>query len=426
MGNTETVKKKIAFVVVRYGTDINGGAELHCRMLAERLADRYDVEILTTCVKNYVSGINDLESGESHVNGILVRRFPVNPVNDGLSEYDYVRKAKAPRRLRQFLRKTGLLGFVSSIFPIWKWGYGNDVEALKHNLFHSPELDRYISENKDRYDVFIGITADYPPFYYTAMHAGEKMLAIPTLHDTKISYRSYLTNIFPQIKYTGFNTDAERKLAKILFGKGLKESGIISVGIESPEPAEWSEVKRKFGLPDKYFCYIGRIEKGKVGKLLEYHASYCRKNPGQAIPVVMVGQVFQDVGETADTIFTGFVSDSEKRAILMHAALLINPSTYESLSLIVLEALNDNVPVLVNGHCNALKEHCIRSGGAVKYYTGKKSFCKALKTVICNNPKHERMIKLGHQYYLENYSWDIIMPRLHKAIEYISGDGSGV
>lgn len=35
-------KDKIAFVVVRYGADINGGAEYHCRMLAERLVDDYD------------------------------------------------------------------------------------------------------------------------------------------------------------------------------------------------------------------------------------------------------------------------------------------------------------------------------------------------------------------------------------------------
>ena len=39
-------KDKIAFVVVRYGADINGGAEYHCRMLAERLVDDYDVEVL--------------------------------------------------------------------------------------------------------------------------------------------------------------------------------------------------------------------------------------------------------------------------------------------------------------------------------------------------------------------------------------------
>ena len=51
-------KEKIAFIVVRYGKDINGGAEYHCRMLAERLVNDYDVEVLTTCVKNYVTGDN--------------------------------------------------------------------------------------------------------------------------------------------------------------------------------------------------------------------------------------------------------------------------------------------------------------------------------------------------------------------------------
>lgn len=52
-------KEKIAFIVVRYGKDINGGAEYHCRMLAERLVNDYDVEVLTTCVKNYVTGDNE-------------------------------------------------------------------------------------------------------------------------------------------------------------------------------------------------------------------------------------------------------------------------------------------------------------------------------------------------------------------------------
>ena len=46
-------KENIAFVVVRYGLNINGGAEYHCRMLAERLTNDYNVEVLTTCVDNY-------------------------------------------------------------------------------------------------------------------------------------------------------------------------------------------------------------------------------------------------------------------------------------------------------------------------------------------------------------------------------------
>lgn len=67
-------KEKIAFIVVRYGKDINGGAEYHCRMLAERLVNDYDVEVLTTCVKNYVTGDNEYPEGEEILNGVLVLR----------------------------------------------------------------------------------------------------------------------------------------------------------------------------------------------------------------------------------------------------------------------------------------------------------------------------------------------------------------
>ena len=46
--------KKIAFINVRYGAGINGGSEVHCRMLAERLRDKYDVEGLTTTLKTNI------------------------------------------------------------------------------------------------------------------------------------------------------------------------------------------------------------------------------------------------------------------------------------------------------------------------------------------------------------------------------------
>ena len=34
-------KEKVAFVVVRYGKNINGGAEYHCQMLAERYVSSF-------------------------------------------------------------------------------------------------------------------------------------------------------------------------------------------------------------------------------------------------------------------------------------------------------------------------------------------------------------------------------------------------
>lgn len=72
---------KIAFVVVRYGLDVNGGAEYHVRMLAERLANKYHVEVLTTCVKDYITGDNYFFEGEEIINQVLVRRFQVDPVD---------------------------------------------------------------------------------------------------------------------------------------------------------------------------------------------------------------------------------------------------------------------------------------------------------------------------------------------------------
>ena len=72
------MKKKILFVVQRYGLEVNGGAELHCRQLAERLKDDYDVSVLTTCAIDYVTWKNEYKEGIEHINGVKVIRKKVD------------------------------------------------------------------------------------------------------------------------------------------------------------------------------------------------------------------------------------------------------------------------------------------------------------------------------------------------------------
>ena len=73
---------KIAFIVQRYGTEILGGSEYHCRLIAERLAERHQVEVLTSCARDYITWQNEYAEGADRVRGVTVRRFPTTQVRD--------------------------------------------------------------------------------------------------------------------------------------------------------------------------------------------------------------------------------------------------------------------------------------------------------------------------------------------------------
>ena len=66
---------KIAFIVPRYGTEILGGAEYHCRLGAERMAERHQVDVLTTCARDATTWQNEYPEAPDRIRGVMVRRF---------------------------------------------------------------------------------------------------------------------------------------------------------------------------------------------------------------------------------------------------------------------------------------------------------------------------------------------------------------
>ena len=72
------MKKKLCFVVQRYGVEINGGAEAYCRIYAEKLVRIYDITVITTCAIDYQEWNNHYQEGETVINGVTVHRFKVD------------------------------------------------------------------------------------------------------------------------------------------------------------------------------------------------------------------------------------------------------------------------------------------------------------------------------------------------------------
>ncbi|MFV0546645.1 MAG: glycosyltransferase family 4 protein [Bacteroides sp.] len=410
------MKDKIAFVVTGYGKEINGGVEQHCRMLAERLTNDYNIEVLTTCVKNYKTGGNDLPPGTEWINGVQVRRFEADPVDRDLHDY-YVRKSKRSTRLRKHLYQLGLLSFISSIHPLWTFGREMELKVLRSYPTYSSSLIRFLSENRSHYKAVIPLNVSFPLAYFATNCCPQKTIVIPTMHHESSSFRSLLTETFIHAAYIGFNTAAEEKLAESIFGRKLAPHGIISVGIEEAVDADWLLTKKKYNLPENYLLYVGRVDSGKMSKLVEYYLGYKKKYQDSDLKLVLVGGLFTNPISHPDIFYTGFVNDGEKSVIIQKAKVLVNPSRFESLSLILLEGMKKKKAMLVNGNCTVLKEHCENSGGAAIYYQHKADFISKLHSVEQSESRRIQMGDKGRKYVEENYDWAVILDRLRRVID---------
>lgn len=402
-------KGKIALVTIRYGEEINGGAEYHCRMLAERLVDDYDVEVLTTCVSNYNTGINELPEGVEMINGVLARRFKVAPI-DGENHELYSKEEKPVRKWRHLLLRLGLLRYISTLYPVWTCKRDIEMKAFKSYRFYSSDMCDFVKREKNSYRAFIPINMAESTTFFTAMEVPEKTILIPTMHKQNIFFKASQIEVMTKVAYIGFNTMAESRLAEHTFGRRMSPHGILSVGIETSKPASWKETKKKYELPDEYLLYIGRVTSGKIGPLLEYFNEYKKRNKKSSLKLVLIGgvDVNQQFTQSSDIICTGFVNDEEKMAILQHAKIVVNSSKFENLSLMMLEAMSRK-PVLVNWNCDVLKEHCVMSNYAALYYTRQSSYISKLYLLDTSPDLREQMAEKAKKYVKEYYDWTIIL-----------------
>jgi glycosyltransferase involved in cell wall biosynthesis len=180
----------------------------------------------------------------------------------------------------------------------------------------------------------------------------------------------------------------------------------VGVGINIPDKIDAASFVQKYNLDD-FIIFVGRVDESKgCQELFNYFLRY-KKEKKSSIKLVLLGKQTMEVPKNFDILSLGFVPEQDKFNGIKSAKLLIMPSKYESLSMVLLEAWLCNTPVLVNGKCDVLKGQCIRSNAGL-YYESYDEFEECLDFFLSNDEMRAIMGKNGMRFVLQNYSWESI------------------
>ena len=388
-------KKKICLVVQRYGLEINGGAEQHCRMLAERMLPFYDVEVLTTKAVDYMTWADEYTEDLEVLNGVKVRRFSVVKTRDKetFDEVNY-------RFHNNMLKRS------------------EEQEWMDKQGPYVPNMISYIREHKNDYEAFLFFTYLYYPTAMGIKEVYDKAIVFSLAHDEPYLQMKIFDDVFLKPRAFFFNTEEERRLVRRKYRNYSVSYMIGGVGVDIPEHVDGEAFKKKYGI-DNYIVYVGRIDEGKnCSEMFEYFERYKKSHPGD-VKLVLMGKAVIPVPKRKDIVELGFVSDEDKFNGMAGAEFLLLPSKFESLSMVVLESFGVKTPVLVNGECEVLKAHCRKSHGGY-YYTSYNDFEIKVGKLLSDNDLRKKMGKRGAIYLKKNYQWDLICRKLSYLIESIT------
>ena len=92
------------------------------------------------------------------------------------------------------------------------------------------------------------------------------------------------------------------------------------------------------------------------------------------------------------------------------ATVSISPSALESFSLVIMEAWERSVPVVVNATCEPTREHCRQSGGGL-WFGSYPEFEVVLERLCADAGLRRLLGARGRAYVDRYYQWPVLIER---------------
>ncbi|MGE3509180.1 MAG: glycosyltransferase family 4 protein [Vicinamibacterales bacterium] len=421
---------KIGIVIQRYGAEVLGGSEQLCRLVAERLCLQHDVEVLTTCARDYVTWKNEYPEGSDRIRGVTVRRF-----------------ANARTRDQEAFNQYS------------EWIYRNphsrtdELEWLKQQGPWCPSLIEYLRRHQQQYDVLLFFTYLYAPTVMGLEVNPSKSILVATAHDEPAIKLEIFKEVFSRPAAICYLTSSERDFVQEQFPERPLLEEIIGVGVDLPQQSRYPRMatapeeeaadrstfdrtnalladddetpefpahltsrgavfRRRHRLYGPIVLYGGRIDPGKgCEELLHYFSEYTRA--GGEGTLALMGAKMMPLPDDPHVRFAGLLSERERIQALEAATIVVCPSPYESLSLLALEAMAVGTPVLVNARSAVLVDHCVRSNAGL-WYADRDEFVECLRLLVRDARLRETLGRNGRDYVERNYRWDVVLAKYER------------
>lgn len=414
---------KFAFVSPRYGAEIGSGVEHACRLLAERVCERHDVDVLTTCARDHRTWKNEYSEGSDRVRGVLVRRFGVSQLPDHIG-FDTLsqRLHTSPHSRAEELEWVRLLG---------PW---------------SPGLLEYLKRTHRSYDVLVFFGLWHPLTVHGLDTAPERSVLFPYLHLQPALRFGLWTDLMRLTRAIGFFSECERRLLHAYVGLRHPGEEVVGIGVDQPPQQSYPRhqqdpndtiadeddssfdediepeyldgrgipFKRRHRLYGRFALYGGRVESNNgCEEMLEYFDTFASSEADASL--VLMGLKMMKVPEEPYVRLAGVIPDRERMTAYEAADVTIAPSSDDLLAQPLLESLAVGTPVLASARNAAAVEHCRRAGAGL-YYASREEFVGALTLLTNNSSLREKLGANGRAYIRNHHRWDGVLGRFDRLI----------
>jgi glycosyltransferase involved in cell wall biosynthesis len=412
---------KLALITPRYGAEIAAGPEHACRLLAEQLCERHDVDVITTSARDEFSWKNDYAEGADRVRGVLVRRFATTQGHDRPAFLQL-----SERLFRTPHSRAEELDWVRRLGP---W---------------SPGLIDFLKRQHRNYDALVFFSSRHATTVHGITVAPERAILFPWLQLDPTQRLGIIQETLAAPAAIGFCSGTERRLFT-LHARGARAlEEIVGIGVEPPpqqtyprlvqpaepdpdqdsgSPIEETPVhlagrgvpfRRRHRLHGRFVLYGGRVEPDNgCEELIEYFASYASRDGNTSL--VLMGVKMMKVPDEPWLRMAGVLPDRERMIAYEAAEVTLAPAADDLLAQQALESFAVGTPVLASARNPAAVDHCRRAGAGL-YYGNREEFVEALQLMLSNDRLRASLGRSGLHYTRQNYRWEAVLGRFERLV----------